>query len=204
VGNHLRALLGEYGLVVGQGAGALSRAVPELLEQPDNGLSALGRELVAELWAHWQGLHRQAQGAERRVARWAHAREDCRRLMSIPGIGPVNAVALVAYVGDARRFGNARALSASLGLVPRQHSSGAQRRLLGITKHGDKHLRALLIHGARAALVRMAGKSDRLSRWACALVARRGFNRAVVALANKLARIAWALLLGRQTYQAQP
>ena len=126
----------------------------------------------------------------------------CRRLMEIPGIGVLTATALVAAVGDAGEFRNGREMSAWLGLVPRQHSTGGRAVLLGISKRGDRHLRALLIHGARSALYRAGRRSDRRSRWAVATQARRGANVAAVALANKNARTAWALLRRDEHYDA--
>ena len=118
----------------------------------------------------------------------------CRRLMKIPGIGPMTATALVAAVGDASEFRNGRELAAWLGLVPRQRSTGGRPTLLGISKRGDRHLPTLLVHGARAILSRAPGRTDRRSRWVVATRERRGWNIAAVALANKNARTAWAVL----------
>jgi transposase len=119
----------------------------------------------------------------------------------VPGVGPVTATALVATVGDARAFKNGRQLAAWLGLVPRQHSSGGTRRLGRITKRGDVYLRTLLIHGARAVMRQLARRTDATSRWVLALQARRGFNKAVVALAAKQARVLWALLATGRPYE---
>jgi len=116
-------------------------------------------------------------------------------------LGALTATAMVAAVGDARQFANGRSMAANLGLTPREHSSGGKQRLLGISKRGDTYLRTLLIHGARTVLRHAKNKTDRLSRWALALEARRGKNVAAVALANKLARIAWAVLARERTYQ---
>jgi transposase len=127
--------------------------------------------------------------------------EPAHRLMQVPGVGPVTATALVATVGNAHAFRNGRQLAAWLGLVPRQHSSGGTRRLGRSTKRGDVYLRTLLIHGARAVMRHLARRTDATSRWVTALQARRGFNKAVVALAAKQARILWALLATGRTYQ---
>jgi transposase len=138
---------------------------------------------------------------DRRVEQLARQTEPAQRLMQVPGVGPVTATALVATVGDARAFRNGRQLAAWLGLVPRQHSSGGTRRLGRITKRGDGYIRTLLIHGARAVLRHLARRTDATSRWVTALKARRGFNKAVVALAAKHARILWALLATGRDYQ---
>ncbi len=130
-------------------------------------------------------------------------RVQCQRLQTIPGIGPVTATALIAAIGEATQFKNGRQLAAWLGLVPREHSTGGTPRLLGISKRGDRYLRKLLVHGARATLRWVATRSDDRSRWLKALIARRGKNRAAVALANKNARIAWALLAHNQEYRVR-
>ena len=132
---------------------------------------------------------------------WLGQTEPAQRLMQVPGVGPVTATALVATVGNAHAFRNGRQLAAWLGLVPRQHSSGGTRRLGRITKRGDVYIRTLLIHGARAGLRHLARRTDATSRWVTALQARRGFNKAVVALAAKQARILWALLATGRPYQ---
>ena len=124
------------------------------------------------------------------------------RVAALPGIGPLTATALVAAVNDGKQFQNGRQMAANLGLTPREHSSGGKQRLLGITKRGNTYLRTLLIHGARTVLRHATGKTDRLSRWALAIQARRGANVAAVALANKLARIAWAVLARDRIYRA--
>jgi transposase len=124
----------------------------------------------------------------------------CQRLVTIPGIGPLTATALIAAVSDASHFKNGRQFAAWAGLVPRQHSTGGKPRLLGISKRGDVYLRKLLVHGARATLRWVRLKTDRRSQWLRGLIERRGRNKAAVALANKNARIAWALLRSAQTY----
>jgi len=134
---------------------------------------------------------------------WHRQNRASQRLETIPGVGIITATALAASVPDPTVFRSGRQFAAWLGLVPRQHSSGGKPRLLGISKRGDRYLRSLLVHGARAVVSRAAGKRDRLSLWINRLRERRGFNRTVVALANKLARIGWAVLAHNTTYQAQ-
>jgi transposase len=126
----------------------------------------------------------------------------CQRLQTIPGFGPIVASVFHAMVGDGRAYRRGRDVSAALGLVPRQHSSGGKSVLLGISKRGDRYLRSLLVHGARSVVCQAAHKDDRLSRWINRIKAQRGHNKAVVALANKLARIGWAVLAREQVYHA--
>ncbi len=126
----------------------------------------------------------------------------CQRLSAITGVGPQSATAVVATYGDCKQFSDGRQFSASIGLVPRQHTTGDKPLLLGISKRGDKYIRTLLIHGARSVINRIEGKDDRRSRWLQSLVARGGKNKAAVALANKNARIIWALLSRDECYRA--
>lgn len=197
--NQTRGLLAEYGLIVPAGIGALRRAWATLLEVPE--LPALAREVFMDLADRTRALDERIATYDRRVAQLARQTEPAQRLMQVPGVGPVTATALVATIGDARAFKNGRQLAAWLGLVPRQHSSGGTRRLGRITKRGDVYLRTLLIHGARAVMRQLAHRTDATSRWVTALKARRGFNKAVVALAAKQARILWALLVTGRPYQ---
>ena len=192
--NRLRGHLAEFGLVVAKGLAALRRALPELLEDADNGLTALVRELLREELSELRRLDERIAVHDRRLERFVREDEPTQRLAEVPGFGPVLASTMLAHLGDGHAFANGRGFAASIGLVPHQHSSGGKPRLLGISKRGDPHLRSLLIHGARAVLSRAHQRSDPLSRWALALSQRRPFNVAVVALANKLARIAWVML----------
>ena len=202
--NQVRGLLAEYGVVIRAGSGSMRKPLAGILEDGENGLTMVLRGLVAELWEGWKRADEEVHALDRQLGSISRAREDCRRLLKIPGIGPVNATLLVAQIGSAQRFANGRAFSASLGLVPRQCSSGGRQRLLGISKRGDSTVRRQLVHGARSALIRMGNKSDRLSRWACALERRHGRNCATVALANKLARVVWVLLARGETYREMP
>ena len=152
------------------------------------------RELLNGLHRDLSHLDDRIADYDARIAELAQRSEACRKVMSIPGIGPLTATALVAAAGDAKAFRNGREMAAWLGLVPRQHSTGGKARLLGISKRGDAYLRRLLIHGARAALRFSSRKQDRLSRWVTSLSERKHVNVAAVALANKNVRTAWALL----------
>ena len=205
--NQMRGMLLEYGLVVAQGMGALLRRVPELVEEADTGLPLAIRELLVTEREELVHLDERVKRFDAQLD--AFAREDaaCRRLQTMPGVGPKVARALVAAAGDAKTFGSGREFAAWLGLTPRQRSTGGRTVLGGISKRGDRYLRALLIHGARAALRVAPRREDRRSRWAVAVHARRGANIAAVALANKTARPAWALLRREHEYhglQASP
>lgn len=201
--NQTRGLLGEFGITVRQGVAALRQALPDILEDAENALPALARETFAELYERLRDLDRRMQAYDRRLASLAAASPAAKRLMTVPGIGPVTASALVASVGDAGAFDSGRQFAAWLGLTPRQHSSGGKTRLGRITRRGDRYLRTLLVHGARALVQRAAGRDDPTSRWVQAVRVRRGFNKATVALAAKNARIVWAVLARAQDYQPQ-
>ena len=191
--NQIRGLLSEYGIVIGKGINQVRKSLPEILEDGENGLTASGRELFAERYDQLKELDRQIGEQDRRMERLAQQNELSRRLIEIPGIGPVTATAVAADIGEGKLYRNGRDYAASLGIVPRQHSSGGKSQLLGISKRGNRYLRTLLIHGARAVLNTIERKTDPLSRWLKALKQRRGANIAAVALANKNARIIWAL-----------
>lgn len=199
--NQLRGFLSEFGVVVAVGLASLRRRLPEVLEDADNEIPASARALFARLYEELVELDSRVRELDESLERHGDGDPLCRLARSVPGIGVVASSAIVACVGDARQFDRGRALSAWLGLVPRQHSTGGRARLGHITKRGDRYLRTLLVHGARAVLGR--GREDEpLVRWARALRARRGHNIAVVALANKLARILWAVLSRREPYRA--
>jgi len=159
------------------------------------------RPLIQRLGAHLKELDRQVHELEGQIQAWHRQSKLSRRLEKIPGIGPMTASALTASIGDAKSFDNGRQLAAWLGLVPRQHSSGGKPTLLGISKRGDTYLRTLLIHGARA-VVRVAERKRGIETWLDRLLARRNKNVATVALANKNARIVWALLAHGRDYRA--
>jgi transposase len=203
LGNQMRGLLTEYGIVAAKGASALKRALPQILEDAHNGLSGLMRSLLNEQLERWRTLEREIAEYQRKLTLAAREHERCAALMEVPGIGVLGATALVAQVNDARALKNGRELAAREGLVPQHSGSGGKERLGHISKRGDSYVRTLFIHGARCVLNHAPRKSDRLSRWATELMRRRGRNIAAVALANKMARIAWVILARGQRYQPQ-
>ena len=200
--NQIRGLLAEFGIVLPQGIGHIAKCLPAILEDGENELPGVFRQLAARLGAHLKQLDRQVSELEGQIQRWQRENEASRRLAQIPGIGPMTASALVATIGDAKQFKNARQLAAWLGLVPRQHSSGGKPMLLGISKRGDAYLRTLLIHGARSVIRIAERKAEDAQDWLIQLIGRRHKNIATVALANKNARIVWALLAQGRTYQS--
>ena len=202
--NQLRGFLFEYGLVVGRGVGTLLRRVVELVEDADNALPWAMRELLAGEREELMRLDERVKRFDAQLDTLARTDEACRRLQTIPGVGPKVATALVAAAGDAKEFASGREFAAWLGLTPRQRSTGGRTVLGPISKRGDRYLRALLIHGARAALRAAPKREDRRSRWAVSVHARRGANIAAVALANKSARTAWALLRREHDYHVAP
>jgi transposase len=194
-------LVTEYGLVASKELGQLRRALPCWLEDAQNGLSGRFRRLLNGLWGDLQALDERVTELDREITRLAQNDPLARRLQQLRGVGPITATALVAAVGNGAQFSKGRQMSAALGLTPRQHSSGGKERLLGISKRGDAYLRTLLIHGARAVIQMAKDKDDRLSQWVTRLAARSHPNVAAVALANKTARMAWAMLRNGTDYQ---
>lgn len=191
--NQIRGLVGEYGIVAPVGVAQLRRAVPCWLEDADNGLSEDFRTQLAELREDLQRLDERVGIQDARISRRAKEDPVAQRLLTLRGVGPLTATALAGALGDGSAYGKGRDFAASLGLTPRQHSSGGKDRLLGISKRGDPYLRKLLVHGARAVIRHAVHRDDGLSRWVNALVARKHVNVATVALANKTARMAWAV-----------
>jgi len=199
--NRMRGLLAEYGLVIPKGLTAVRRRVPELLEDPDTDLSAVVRSLLHQAWQHLQQLDEQIEECNRQMNEQLKPDELAQRLLATPGFGPVVTSCWRAKIGDGRQFRRGRDVAAAIGLVPRQHTTGGRPQLLGITKSGDKELRSLLIHGARSVVIHAHKKTDPLSRWVCQVKDWRGTHKATVALANKLARIAWAMSVHATEYQ---
>lgn len=195
LGNQLRAMLVEFGVVIARSIGALRRRIPEVLEDGENELTDGMRQLVAEEFERWKALAERVETLKAQIKRTSRTDTTMRRLQDeLIGVGPLSAAGLWTAVADPGAFVRGRQFAAYLGLVPRQHTTGDRPRLLGIRKGGQNELRALLIHGARAAIRHLGDKDDVQSRWLRALVERRGKNRAAVALANKNARQAWAIL----------
>jgi len=202
--NHLRALLLERGIIVAQGRRKLEKEVRELLAGEGADLSHRIRVLVGDLLEEWTQIDRRIEAFDSEFVTLARSDETTRRLATVPGIGPINATALVAAVGDASAFAKGRDMAAWLGLVPRQATTGGRPKLLGISKRGNRYLRKNLVHGARAALPGLAERDTPIGHWLRALLARQHKNVVVVALANKLARICWAVLAGGRNFSEAP
>jgi len=199
--NQIRGLLLEFGIAVPQGIRYLYQRVPEVIEDASNELPGRFRILIDRLLQHLKELDRQVRELQAEIETWHRRSEISLRLETIPGIGPITASALVASAGDPSNFKNARQFAAWIGLVPHQHSSGGKTQLLGISKRGDVYLRTLLIHGARALVQLAKTRADLADTWLAKLVVRRHHNIAAVAMANKNARLAWALLSTGKVYE---
>lgn len=198
--NHMRGLLGEYGVILPQGAWRFLKQAQDAIAAAE--LSELTRDLFGDLLVELRALDLQLDKLDQQLVRICRTNEACRRLSKLPGVGPVIATALVAAVDDGRHFRSGRELAAWIGLVPRQYTTGGKPRLGGIGRRANHYLRRQMIHGARAVMFRLTKHEDRRSQWLKGLAARRGFNRAIVALANKTARIAWAVLTRKEDYLA--
>lgn len=196
--NHLRGLLAEYGLVYPKGAALLVSRVRTGLSEAS--LSPMARETFEALIEELETLEARIERFDQRLHTVCQEDETCHRLMTLPGVGPIVATALVASIGDARQFKSGRELAAWIGLVPRQYSTGGKAHLGGVGRRANHYLRRQLVHGARAVALRVKTKSDRRSRWFQAVIARRGFNKGIVAMANKTARMAWAMVVRREDY----
>ena len=196
--NGLRGLLSEYGEVMPQGRAGLTRGIGPVLERLAERLPTMVVETLREQWERVAQLDREIGEIERRIKLWHRSSAACRRIAEIPGVGPLTATAIVAAMGDPAAFSSGREFAAWLGLVPRHSGTGGRVRLLGISKRGDRYLRTLLIHGARAVLT----SSKAPPEWAVRLAERRPPNVVTVALANKTARTIWALLAHDRAYQA--
>ena len=200
--NQIRGLLSEYGIVMPQGIGNITKRLPEILEDVEKDLPGTFLQLLQRLGEHLKELDRHVGELEVQIQVWHKENVASRKLAQIPGIGPLTASALVASIGDAKNFDNGRQLAAWLGLVPRQHSSGGKSNLLGISKRGDAYLRTLLIHGARAVIRVAENKPDYEGSWLMLLLQRKSKNVVAVALANKNARTIWALLVHNRNYES--
>lgn len=200
--NQLRGLLAEFGIIAPIGLVKLIAEVKNIIAEQDNGLPSLMRELTQRLLSHILILDSQVNEIDLQLRILAKDSEVCRRLEEVPGIGPITATALVASVADhVHQFKNGRQLAAFLGLVPKQSSSGGKQRLQGISKRGDSYLRLLLVHGARAVLRHTLQKPERAGSWLSRLALRRNTNVAVIAQANKTARVVWAMLIRKETFR---
>jgi len=197
--NRIRAFAGEYGRVFAKGVAKFREGLRAWLVDEENGLSGAALDTFRELKAQLDEKEERILAYERRLNQAAKT-DLGKKLMEVPGVGPITATAVIASVADPRHYRSGRDFAANLGLVPREHSSGGKQRLYGITGKGDGYLRTLLIHGGRSALRTADGKPDRLLRWAAKVAERRSFNVAAVALANKMARVIWALLAHDRSY----
>ena len=190
----MRAFCLEYGIAMRQGAGVFKIDISRVIADESNDLTPTMRAMLRELWDEFVLIDNRLAVVTRQVVSIAQRLDAARRLMSIPGIGPLGATALVAAVGDGRQFRKARDLAAWLGLVPRQHSTGGKTTLLGISKRGNSYLRRLIVHGARSCVAHLNRERDRLGAWLDQLEQRMHRNKVIVALANKIARMVWAVL----------
>ena len=199
--NQMRGLLAEYGIVFPKGIAKLLSELPETLENAENGLSTMAVRQFQALLDDLRLVRKRIKQMDKDVLQLSKAIPDCERLMSMTGIGPIIATALYASIGQGHAFDNGRHLAAWLGVVPKQHSTGDNPRLQGISKRGNIYLRTQMINGARAALRHLGDKKDNVSQWCRDCLARMNFNKACVALANKMVRMAWAMLHYQQDYQ---
>jgi len=199
--NQLRGLLAEYGIVIPKQVQNVRNHIPAILEDAENELSLFMRTEFQKLYDNIVALDKNIEESDKLIKNIFNNNEQCKRIAEIEGVGFLTATAIVAAIADPKLFKSGRELSAWLGLVPRQHSSGGSQRLLGISKRGDKYLRTLLIHGARSVVCRVENKEDARSMWIKNIKKQRGMNKACVALANKNARIIWALLSKNETYK---
>ncbi len=199
--NRIRAMLIEQGIIIAKGLSVLKRRLPELMENPENQFSELFITLLQQAYIHLTQLDAHIARCDRELKAYTARSPACRQLQSIPGFGPVSASLFQSYVGDASGYRRGRDVAAALGLVPRQFGTGGKVVLMGISKRGNRTLRCLLVHGARAAVSRVGNKQDALSCWIRRLVARVGIHKATVAYANKMARIGWAVLRYGGEYQ---
>jgi transposase len=193
--NELRGLMTEYGVVLPKGIDLLARRCAEVLLKQTTLFTNMARQTFYELLDEIHALDERIDRYDKKLETLSRTHPVCQRLMTVPGVGPITASAVVAAVGDASAFKNGRQFSAWLGLVPRQHSSGGKERLLGISKRGDGYLRRLLVHGARSAVLHAGRYRDKRGAWLKQVLLRRGMNRATVALANKNARVMWVLMM---------
>jgi transposase len=199
--NQIRGFLLERGIVFNKGAAQLRKNIAGIIEDADVNLTPRMRTLIDRLWVEWRQLDNDIEMAGEDIERIAGEDEACKRLRQIPGVGPLVSTAMVAAIGNGSSFTKGREFAAWLGLVPRQHSTGGTAWLGGISKRGNSYLRRMFIHGARAMLLRCKCDRGPVGEWARQLQARAHRNKVVVAVANKLARVAWAVLFTGAAYR---
>lgn len=202
--NQVRSLLLERGITLRKGRQHLDRALPAILEDATTKLSGALRVLLTQLKLELDQLAVRIDEADAVLKRTAHENDACQRLTTIPGIGPVTATALVAAIGNGAAFSKGREFAAWIGVVPREYSTGGKQKLLGISKRGNAYLRRLFIQGARAVLQHSSKQPSALTGWLAQLASRAHPDVVAVALANKLARIAWAVLAKGESYSPPP
>jgi transposase len=200
--SQMRGLLLDRGIAIGVAATRARSMIPKVLNEPNEDLSSLTREIITSLYDFMLQIDARIRFFDKKIDAIFKANEACQRIAKIRGVGPKTATAMIAAIGNGGDFKNGRHLAAWLGLVPRQHSSGDRRVMLGISKRGSQHLRTLLVHGARAVVRTAVRKTDPRSIWINDLRERRGHNRATVAVANKNARVIWAVLRTGEPYRA--
>jgi len=199
--NQTRGLLSERGIVIPKGINKVREQLPLIIEDAENNLTPLSREMFNEQYERLVVLDDEIKKLDQKISRLCHQDELSKRFLDVPGIGPLTATIVASDIGHGKGYERSRDYAASLGIVPKQHSSGGKLVYLGISKRGNRYIRTLLIHGARSVLKNCGDKKDKLSLWLQSLIERRGFNKAAVALANKNARILWALATKNEVYQ---
>lgn len=199
--NQTRGLLSEYGVISTKGHNAFLKLLSEVADPENDAISFTLKAQFIHVRDEYQELTLRIADIQKELTTIVTRQPLCQLLSSIPGIGVINATAIYSAIGNGSQFGSAREFAVWLGLTPIQRSSGNSFSSGGITKRGDRYLRKQLVHGARALLYRCRNKTDRLSLWANTLIARRGFNKACVAMAARLARICWTLLQKKEMYR---
>jgi transposase len=200
--NQVRAFLLERGITYRKGPASLRRQMPEILEDAETQLSPRMRSLLATLWQEWKHLEERVELLSTEIGSICDGDPTCQRLREIPGVGPLVATAVVAAIGNGAAFRKGREFAAWLGLIPKQYSTGGRTKLLGISKRGNPYLRKMFIHGARAAVLRVKREGSLIGAWMNGLEHRAPRNVLIVAMANKLARITWAVLSSGEPYRA--
>lgn len=200
--NEIRGCLLEYGITVPKGVNLLKKLVPVILSNTENGLTTSFRELLRELYDDLSRCFEKVEYYDKKLQVIHNNNEDCKRLSGIDGVGLVSSTALVAAVGDPSVFKNGREFSAWMGLTPRQFSTGGKTTLLGISKRGDKYIRKNLIHGCRSVVNHAKKKNDKRSKWINEKLSAKGLNKTAVAVANRTARVVWAVLVKKEEYKS--
>lgn len=202
--NQMRALMLEYGITIPVGRKVLERALPSVLEDAENGLPDFIRSLIFRLRERWQVLDQQIDELSKLLLQASQASAQCQLISTVPGIGPIVSTGIIAAIGSGKQFKKARDLSAWLGLVPRQYSTGGQSKLGGISKRGNTYLRQQVIQGAKALKIHMKRDQSALGTWLAKLEANHHHHVALIALANKLMRICWKVLTSGESYRPYP